>query len=125
MISTAGYPIGMTTGIPPRELSDDDLLRELRSLHRTRDDTLRHGPDAALDNHNRRMAELESEYLRRFPDREVMPRDQDAAADAVDAELEPDFAEEHSRPTFADEQRGGPERAVEAESPRGLSGMDG
>lgn len=110
----------MTIGIPPRELSDDDLLREMHSLHRTRDDAVRHGPDPALDNHDRRMAELESEYLRRFPDREVIPR----GRDAVDTEMEPDFAEEHTSATFADEIPGGPERAPEPESPRGLAGMD-
>jgi hypothetical protein len=118
---TAGYPVAMNTGIPPRDLSDEDLVREMQSLHRTRDDAVRHGPDAALDHHDRRTAELEAEYLRRFPDREVTPRGQDP----VEAELEPDFAEEHSSPTFADEQRGGAERAPEPESPRGLAGMDG
>ncbi|GAA0797319.1 DUF6158 family protein [Spirilliplanes yamanashiensis] len=58
-------------GIDPATLSDDDLIRELHSLHRTRLDTLRHGPDAALNNHLRRTAELESEYLTRHPGREV------------------------------------------------------
>ena len=60
-------------GIPPADLSDDDLLRELASLHDTRHDTLRHGSDSALEHHNRRMVELEAEYLRRFPQREVDP----------------------------------------------------
>ncbi|AGZ39709.1 DUF6158 family protein [Actinoplanes friuliensis] len=59
------------TGIDPAGLADDDLLRELASLHRTRLDTLRHGPDAALSNHLRRTAELETEYLARHPGREV------------------------------------------------------
>ena len=58
-------------GIDPATLSDDDLIRELQSLHRTRLDTLRHGPEAALNNHLRRTAELESEYLTRHPGREV------------------------------------------------------
>ena len=58
-------------GVPVRELSDEDLTREMQSVHRTRDDTLRHGPDAALSQHSERMAELEAEYLRRNPDREV------------------------------------------------------
>jgi hypothetical protein len=58
-------------GVPPRQLSDDDLLRELASVHRTRNDTLRHGSEDALVEHNRRMAELEAEYLHRFPEREV------------------------------------------------------
>jgi hypothetical protein len=59
------------TGIDPAGLGDDDLFRELASLHRTRLQTLRHGPDAALDNHLRRTAELETEYLARYPGREV------------------------------------------------------
>lgn len=60
-------------GVDPTDLDADDLLRELRSLHDTRHDTLRHGSDDALENHNRRMLELEKEYLRRFPQREVDP----------------------------------------------------
>jgi hypothetical protein len=61
------------TGIDPAGLGDDDIFRELASLHRTRLETLRHGPDAALDNHLRRTAELETEYLTRYPGREVDP----------------------------------------------------
>ena len=61
------------TGIDPAGLGDDDLFRELASLHRTRLETLRHGPDAALDNHFRRTAELETEYMARYPGREVDP----------------------------------------------------
>ena len=60
-------------GIPATELDPDDLLRELEQLHTTRHDTLRHGSPDALDAHTQRMAELEQEYLRRFPDREVDP----------------------------------------------------
>jgi hypothetical protein len=61
------------TGIDPTTLDVDDLLRELQSLHDTRHETFRHGSDDALENHNRRMLELEREYLRRFPQREVDP----------------------------------------------------
>lgn len=106
-------------GVPPGELSDEELLRELNSLHRTRDDTLRHGPDDALAQHNRRMFELEQEYLRRNPDREIA-RGTEVLGDPDDS----DFAGEHASPTFADELAGGPERVTETESPRGLSGMD-
>ena len=60
-------------GVEPGGLSEEELFRELVSLHDTRHDTLRHGSDAALDNHNRRLIELEGEYLRRFPHREVDP----------------------------------------------------
>jgi hypothetical protein len=64
-------PVVFDEGIDPAELTDDDLIREMASLHRTRLDTLRHGPDAALANHLRRTAELETEYLTRHPGREV------------------------------------------------------
>ena len=60
-------------GIDPAGLADDDLFRELASLHRTRLQTLRHGPDAALANHLRRTEELENAYLSRYPGREVDP----------------------------------------------------
>jgi len=61
------------TGIDPAGLGDDDLFRELSSLHRTRLHTLRHGPDAALETHLKRTDELEAEYLARYPGREVDP----------------------------------------------------
>ncbi|MFI1193517.1 DUF6158 family protein [Micromonospora sp. NPDC020750] len=60
-------------GIDPTELADEDLIREIHSLHRTRLDTLRHAADSALANHLRRTAELETEYLARHPGREVDP----------------------------------------------------
>ncbi|WP_033344585.1 DUF6158 family protein [Catenuloplanes japonicus] len=60
-------------GVDPAELSDDDLIREVASLHRTRLDTLRHASDAALATHLRRTADLETEYLTRHPGREIDP----------------------------------------------------
>jgi hypothetical protein len=60
-------------GVSAMDLDDEDLLRELKELHRTRNDTLRHGSAQALECHNERQAELEGEYLRRFPEREVAP----------------------------------------------------
>ena len=60
-------------GVDPAELTDEDLIREMHSLHRTRLDTLRHAADTALANHLRRTAELETEYLSRYPGREVDP----------------------------------------------------
>ncbi|HEX5542808.1 MAG TPA: DUF6158 family protein [Micromonospora sp.] len=60
-------------GIDPAELSDDDLMREMQSLHRTRLATLRHAADTALATHLRRTAELETEYLNRYPGREIDP----------------------------------------------------
>jgi hypothetical protein len=61
----------MTFGVDPSELSDEDLMRELTHLLDTRLDALRHAADQALDEHTRRTAALEAEYLRRWPDREV------------------------------------------------------
>lgn len=63
----------MDTGIDPATLGDEDLFRELSSLYRTRLATLRHGPDAALSNHFKRTAELETEYMTRYPGREIDP----------------------------------------------------
>ncbi|MFG3418674.1 DUF6158 family protein [Micromonospora sp. NPDC049460] len=64
---------GELLGVDPAELGDEDLIREMHSLHRTRLDTLRHAADSALANHLRRTAELETEYLARHPGREVDP----------------------------------------------------
>jgi hypothetical protein len=61
-------------GIDGSELTDEELLRELGSLYRTRMDTLRHASDAALGTHLARTTDLEAEYLRRWPEREVDPR---------------------------------------------------
>lgn len=69
-------------GVPASELSDPDLLRELASVHRTRHTTLRHGSDQALTHHDERTAELEQEYLERFPEREVDPERLTAGARA-------------------------------------------
>lgn len=60
-------------GVDPAGLDDEDLIREMHSLHRTRLDTLRHAGDSALANHLRRTAELETEYLTRNPGREIDP----------------------------------------------------
>ncbi len=62
-----------TMGIDAGELGDDDLVRELRQLHATRSDAFFHGSDDALARHTSRTNQLESEYLRRYPDREVDP----------------------------------------------------
>lgn len=60
-----------SSGVDPARLDDEQLLRELESIHRTRHDTLLHGSKDALGAHNLRMAELEGEYLRRNPERPV------------------------------------------------------
>ena len=59
---------------PTSELSDDDVFRELEQLYETRLETLRRGSDASLENSDRRIDELEKEYLHRHPHREVSPR---------------------------------------------------
>lgn len=61
------------TGVDPGRLDDQQLMRELETIHRTRHDTLLHGSNDALRAHNDRMAQLEGEYLRRNPRRFVSP----------------------------------------------------
>ncbi|MDG4863163.1 DUF6158 family protein [Streptomyces sp. T-3] len=58
-------------GVDPRHLDDQELAKELETIHRTRHDTLLHGSNDALRTHNERMAALEGEYLRRHPRRQV------------------------------------------------------
>jgi hypothetical protein len=56
-------------GIPPDELSDEELERDVAHLHETRHDTFLNGTDDALQAHTERMLALESEFARRFPER--------------------------------------------------------
>ena len=58
-------------GIAPARLTDQQLIKELETIHRTRHDTLLYGSAAALAMHNTRMAQLEGEYLSRHPERSV------------------------------------------------------
>ncbi|MER5767891.1 DUF6158 family protein [Streptomyces sp. NPDC001985] len=58
-------------GIEAARLGEQELIRELENIHRSRHDTLLHGSPAALASHTTRMAELEEEYLRRHPERPV------------------------------------------------------
>ena len=60
-------------GVPPEDLAETDLLRELAHLHTTRHDTFLHGAPDALREHSSRTAVLEAEYLRRHPERDVDP----------------------------------------------------
>src|SRR5690242_18919877 len=46
------------TGVSALDLTDDDLLRDLADLYRTRNDTLQHGADQALVEHDERLTEL-------------------------------------------------------------------
>ncbi|GAA1010428.1 hypothetical protein GCM10009564_28470 [Streptomyces thermogriseus] len=75
-----GYPDRMNehdegdrtmTGVAPDQLDDQQLMKELETIHRTRHDTLLYGSNDALRAHNERMAQLEGEYLRRNPRRTV------------------------------------------------------
>ncbi|MDQ0584402.1 hypothetical protein QF030_006580 [Streptomyces rishiriensis] len=80
---------GMTmTGVEPERLDDQQLMKELETIHRTRHDTLLYGSNDALRAHNGRMAQLEGEYLRRNPRRFVSPgRTRDGARErAVEAD---------------------------------------
>jgi hypothetical protein len=52
---------------PWSEISNDDLVRELDHLHGKRHDIFRTGHAEAWQNHLGRTAQLEAEYLRRFP----------------------------------------------------------
>jgi hypothetical protein len=60
-------------GRPAADLSDDDLLRELESVHRTRHETFLHASTEAVVTHTERTHELEDEYLRRHPGRDIDP----------------------------------------------------
>lgn len=82
--------VAASLGVDPADLNDEDLVREIDSLHRTRGDTLRSGSANALATHTERMAALEAEYLRRSPreggDRmsgESLPGQSPAAASAA------------------------------------------
>ncbi|MEO3977901.1 DUF6158 family protein [Streptomyces sp. CAU 1734] len=67
-MTQAGNP---RRGIEPARLGEQELIRELENIHRSRHDTLLHGSPASLAAHTTRMAQLEEEYLRRHPDRPV------------------------------------------------------
>ncbi|MGP3982278.1 DUF6158 family protein [Streptomyces sp. KR80] len=67
-----GDPRRRGGGVDPAELDDHHLLKELETIHRTRHETLLYGSADALVAHSSRMAELEAEYLRRHPDRQVV-----------------------------------------------------
>lgn len=64
----------MGSGVPAADLAEEDLLRELGHLHGTRNETFLHAAADALREHTARTFELEQEYLRRHPEREVDPR---------------------------------------------------
>lgn len=59
--------VSRAEGIPPQDLADDDLRREVQHLHDTRHDVLTGGSESAYEHHTERMLALEREFLRRFP----------------------------------------------------------
>jgi hypothetical protein len=73
-IDDPGELVQEAEGVPPNLLSEDDLLRELAQLHRTRHETFLHAPTQALQHHSERTVALETEYLRRHPERDIDER---------------------------------------------------
>lgn len=61
------------SGVNPEDLDEPNLIRELEQCHRTRHETFLHGSSDALREHNTRLADLEEEFVRRHPEREVDP----------------------------------------------------
>ncbi|MBI4939920.1 MAG: hypothetical protein HY830_04145 [Actinobacteria bacterium] len=57
------------TGVPARELSDEELERQGTHAHATRNWVFLHGTAEQFAHHTERMLELEKEYLRRHPKR--------------------------------------------------------
>jgi hypothetical protein len=56
-------------GVPPGELSDEDLEREGMHAHATRHWVFLHGTEEQFRTHTARMLALEEEYVRRHPRR--------------------------------------------------------
>jgi len=53
-------------GVTARTLTDQALKRQLRTMWRTREETVIHGGSHAIAAHTHRMLELEYEYISRF-----------------------------------------------------------
>lgn len=66
--------MSISNGIPAYELRTELLLQELRHLHATRNETFLHGSADSLREHTARTFEMEQEYLRRHPERDVDPK---------------------------------------------------
>lgn len=58
-------------GVDPGVLDESALVRELAHLHATRHETFLHGSVDSLTEHSIRMGDLEREWVRRHPDRDV------------------------------------------------------
>ena len=72
-------------------LSLEQLIDELAYLYSTRHRTLRFAPDSVLEEHSRRIADLEREYQQRMPEREVdtSPENGDFAAEHTPSATDP------------------------------------
>jgi sarcosine oxidase gamma subunit len=75
----------MTMGVSARDLSDDDLRRELAQLKEKAADIAAEGTSDQQANHHNRTAELEAEFLRRF-----LPAREDGSAPGSDRSSAPD-----------------------------------
>ena len=60
-------PRSTKLGFPARELTDQDLERELRYMWHTRESVVSKGSQQAIATHTYRMIELELEFIYRFP----------------------------------------------------------
>lgn len=58
-----------TQGVPASQLSDEELEKQGKSAHETRNWVFLHGSAEQFAHHTARMLELEREYLRRHPKR--------------------------------------------------------
>lgn len=74
-------------GVPADQLSDDDLERQGRQAHATRQWVFLHGTAEQFKNHTERMLELEQEYLRRHPKRTWQGRGGDVGGIGIDRNL--------------------------------------
>ena len=66
---TTAEPRAAYLGRPARELSDEDLERQGKNAHETRNWVFLHGTAEQFATHTARMLELEQEFLRRHPKR--------------------------------------------------------
>lgn len=64
-------PRSTKLGVPARELSDQDLDREMRHMWQTREATVLTGGQQSIATHTHRMIELELEFIYRFPQETV------------------------------------------------------
>lgn len=97
----------MSSGIPAGRLSDEELRHDLLQLKQKQADIRDQGtPDQQL-NHERRTAELETEFVRRFGD---------TGAPRADGQSEPSRSSEAGSSTASGAAPGSAEQPTEPES---------